>query len=77
QTAKSPCFQKNGAGVRKCDSISEGREQDRAPSMAVVQNYPQKRSGGTFLTKQFLYGFVHIIQLSILFRQTEPSIVMN
>ena len=79
QTAKSPLSFKNGARGEKCDSISRGgilRSKLRttaSPFIALKHTHPQKRSGGTFLTKHFLYGIVHIIHRSFLFRQTAVS----
>ena len=60
-------------GIKGDFALCGGRPKTASPFMAVVQTYPQKRSTGTFLTKQFLHGFVHIIQLSFLFRQTEAA----
>ncbi|WP_432650946.1 hypothetical protein, partial [Huintestinicola sp.] len=50
---------KTEKGVRNATAFRGEANTTASPCRAVEITYPQKRSGGTFLTKQFLHWFVH------------------
>ena len=58
-------FKKTEQGVRNATAFRGEANKTASPTMAVVQTHPQKRSGGTFLTEQALYGSVQSIKMRI------------